>query len=145
MSGREFLQVAKKLSRSKGEASLRSAISRAYYALFNVASQYLGELGFTVEKGPGGHGHMHYRLSNSGVEQMIKFSQVLNAMRRQRNNADYDMNAKDFQNQTTCALWIARAELAVTLLDKCDKEPLRSQVRAGIRDYDAKTGKKGAP
>jgi uncharacterized protein (UPF0332 family) len=140
MQGRDFLDVAKNLARSQFEASLRSAISRAYYAMLNSAVQFLIQLGFRVAQGPGKHGEVHHRLSNSGVEQALKFSNMLDELRKRRNDADYNMNSAEFQNQATCALWVANAELALALLADGDKEPLRSQIRTGIREYERKIG-----
>jgi hypothetical protein len=71
---------------------------------------------------------------------MIKFSKVLDDMRRRRNDADYNMSSSEFQSQSYCALWVANAEMAIGLLAECNKEPLRSQARAGIREYDRKIG-----
>jgi hypothetical protein len=83
---------------------------------------------------------VHHRLYNSGVEQALKFSNMLDELRKRRNDADYNMSSAEFQNQPTCALWVANAELAIALLADCDKEPLRSQIRAGIREYERKIG-----
>ncbi len=140
MQGRDFLDVAKNLARSQFEASLRSAISRAYYAMLNAAVQFLFQLGFRVAQGPGKHGEVHHRLFNSGVEQALKFSNMLDELRKRRNDADYNMITTEFQNQASCALWVANAELAIALLADCDKEPLRSQIRTGIREYERKIG-----
>ena len=140
MQGRDFLDVAKNLSRSQFEASLRSAISRAYYALLNTAAQLLMELGFSVEQGPGVHGQVRNRFFNCGIEQLGEFSSTLDELRRQRNEADYNMKSNAFQNQAICALRIAKAETAIRLLADCDKEPLRGQIRTGIREYERKIG-----
>jgi uncharacterized protein (UPF0332 family) len=140
MQGRDFLDVAKNLARSQIEASLRSAISRAYYAMLNSAVQFLIQLGFRVAQGPGKHGEVHHRLFNSGIEPALKFSNMLDELRKRRNDADYNMNSAELQNQATCALWVANAELAIILLADCDKEPLRSQIRTGIREYERKIG-----
>jgi hypothetical protein len=48
------------------------------------------------------------------------------------------ISSKEFQNQAICALRVADAELALGLLTDCNKEPLRSRIRSGIRDYDRK-------
>ena len=138
MQGRDFLDVAKNLARSQYEASLRSAISRAYYALLNSVVQFLPQLGFHVGQGPGKHGEVHHRLFNSGLEPMVEFSKILDELRRRRNDADYNMASGQFQNQATCALWVANAELAIGFLVDCNKEPLRNQIRTGIREYERK-------
>jgi hypothetical protein len=50
------------------------------------------------------------------------------------------MKSQEFLNQALCALRVAKAEFAINLLSDCDKEPLRSQIRAGIREYERKIG-----
>ena len=132
------MSAAKKFSHSKFEAELRSAISRAYYALFHAAVQFLRELGFSTEQGPGVHGAVRNRLSNCGFEQLIDFAQTMDELRTQRNRADYDLGYKGFQSQTFCALKIAEAELAIGLLIQYSKEPLRGQIRNNIREYEKK-------
>lgn len=138
MQGKDFLEVAKTLIRSKFEASLRSAISRAYYALFNSAAQFLMDLGFSIDKGPGVHGTIRDRFYHSGTEQLIDFAQTLDELRTRRNKADYDMISKEFQNQAMCVLNVAGAELAIKHLTNCNKEPLRSQIRKNIQGYERK-------
>ncbi len=140
MNGRDFLEVAKNLSRSQFEASLRSAISRAYYGLFNAAAQLLRELGFAVEHGPGAHGQVYHRLFNSGIERSIDFARIIDELRTQRNEADYNMQSLNFQNQAACSLRVAKAEIPNGLLADFNKEALRSQIRTGIREYEGKIG-----
>ncbi len=43
MRGADFLEVAKDLAKAQSEAALRSALSHAYYGLFNAAAQVLNE------------------------------------------------------------------------------------------------------
>jgi len=37
-------------------------------------------------------------------------------------------------------LRVAKAEAAIGLLADCNKDPLRGQIRTGIRDYERKIG-----
>jgi hypothetical protein len=48
MQGKEFLAVALKLAQMRSEAAIRSAVSRTYYAVFNVGRQLLNDLGFVL-------------------------------------------------------------------------------------------------
>lgn len=136
MQGQDFLVVAKNLIKSQFEASIRTAISRAYYAVLNSANELLLDLGFSVERGPGVHGQVRNRLANCGVETLADFQAIFDELRAQRNDADYNMKSKEFHDQTICALRVARAALAINLLADCNKEPLRSQIRKGIHDYE---------
>jgi len=66
------------------------------------------------------------------------FSRLLDEMRTRRNEADYDMDSKDFQNSVMCSLRAAKAELALNLLAECEKNPRRAQIQTGIRAYERK-------
>ena len=55
MTGREFLTVARQLAGASTEAEWRSAISRAYYAAFHVAREFLEELQFVVPRADRAH------------------------------------------------------------------------------------------
>ena len=50
----------------------------------------------------------------------------------------YDMSSKEFQHQAMCALKVAAAELASEIVSQCNLEPLRSQIRTNIREYERK-------
>lgn len=54
MTGNEFIELAGKLVAASGadESSLRTAIGRAYYGAFHLATSFLNELGFATV----GHG-----------------------------------------------------------------------------------------
>jgi len=138
MQGADFLEVAKDLAKSHSEAALRSAVSRAYYALFNVAAQVLIEWGFVVSQGPGAHGEVRNRFSNCGIEQVTDFVHSLDELRARRNQADYNMNSKAFDNRTHCALLVASAGVAIQTLKEFRQEPLRRQIQTGIREYERK-------
>jgi hypothetical protein len=73
MEAKDYFDLAQKLAQMRTEAAIRSAISRAYYALLNSAVQLLQQLGFRVEQGPGKHGEVYRRLFNSGIKQKNRF------------------------------------------------------------------------
>jgi len=66
MNGRDFLSLAVQLSADSTEASWRTAVSRAYYAVFHVARDLLAGLGFTVPYGDRAHTYLWLRLENCG-------------------------------------------------------------------------------
>lgn len=48
MGGRDFLDLAVRLSEGRSEAELRTAVSRAYYAAFHVAKELLEDAGIAL-------------------------------------------------------------------------------------------------
>jgi hypothetical protein len=110
----------------------------SYYALFNSAAQYLVEIGFSVYQSYAGHGQVYHRFFNCGVEQLIEFARMFNDLRRRRNEAGYNMKSDEFRDSTKCALQVAQAQLLIANLSDCRKEPLRSQIRTNIREYERK-------
>ncbi|MFH0810254.1 MAG: hypothetical protein V2A77_07295 [Pseudomonadota bacterium] len=84
-----FLQLAKKLILNGDEASLRSAVSRAYYAVFLTARQRLEALGRTDSRNRGFPTH---NFVWSELENQPLWSQIGQDGRRlhgARKNADY--------------------------------------------------------
>ena len=51
MDARNFLTTADQLAQGATEADWRSAVSRAYYAVFHVARRLFTTCGFTVPRG----------------------------------------------------------------------------------------------
>jgi hypothetical protein len=58
ITGDDYIAVAERLLLSKNakEADYRSAVSRAYYGAFHLASDFLSSLGFAVPRGAAAHG-----------------------------------------------------------------------------------------
>lgn len=67
MTGRDFLTFAKTLHASDDEAARRTAISRAYYALYHHVRDQLISAGIRVTTNPDEHERMIRFLKNSGV------------------------------------------------------------------------------
>jgi len=134
-----FLDVAKKFLNIPSEAAYRSAVSRAYYALFHAASRFLGKLGFQTAKGPQAHGEIPARFNNCGVEDGEQIASWLNELHRQRFLADYDLTSDKFTVQFKSAIWIAQSEQAMLKLnDIAASQNLCNKIRTGIRAYEEK-------
>jgi len=133
MNGREFLAVAKGLLGVGTEAAWRSAVSRAYYAVFHAARELLDDLGFAVPRGDRAHGHLWLRLSNCGDRQVQDAGREMNDLRRGRNRADYDVNAP--LSSFTAAALVADAEQIIKTLDAV-AEPTRTQITDTMKIYE---------
>jgi hypothetical protein len=101
MDAPRFLDLADRLvaavkSRSglgldSGAAECRSAVSRAYYAAFHVAGEYLEEIGFIlVERGPC-HKALQFALKASGHGGIVAIGAQLDTLYTERLSADYDL------------------------------------------------------
>lgn len=101
----DLLELAKRLRVSGAEVDLRCAVSRAYYALFHFCNIYHSSLPFPGIAAPSGKGGDHFNLahklknvapelSKHNPDLAIKSKQlgtVLDALRGQRHDADYDL------------------------------------------------------
>ena len=137
MEGKAFLRIAKKLVLMRDEPALRSAVSRSYYAAYNCSNQLFGELGFHFGKDSSAHDKVYAYLNNSAIKEMVVVADDLRYLRKRRNSADYDMKSKEYQNHIDCQLDVARAQAVILQIEKYAKEPLRTQLKNGLRAYHA--------
>lgn len=101
MDGRRLLELARALvdgvasgaplTAGDGAPECRSAISRAYYATFLVASAFLDHIGFAVENNHGAHVAVQHALNNSGDDALRAVGSELGTLHQQRRRADYDV------------------------------------------------------
>src|SRR5687768_16776608 len=108
MDPRDFITLAARLAAGSSASECRTAISRSYYAVFNVGAAHLRDLGFAVGKGAAAHGEVQKCLSNSGLADAVVVGSELNDLHSSRNRADYQLERPDVENpanaQTTVAL-----------------------------------------
>jgi uncharacterized protein (UPF0332 family) len=138
MEGKEFFVFAQKAVQMRIESALRSAISRAYYAALHCCAQLFRELGFQFSKDASVHDKISAYLQNSTIGEIKTVGDNLFHLRRRRNSANYDLDSKEFQNHIDCQLDLARAQIIITQIEKHRREPLRTQLRDGLRVYHAK-------
>src|SRR5271170_2290337 len=93
MRPREFLELAKELTEQDTAAANRSAISRAYYAVFNAAEEFLRRMGFGSPKRDY-HVGLQRRLLVCGDPEFVKMGSDLGEFHRKRIEADYKMADK---------------------------------------------------
>jgi uncharacterized protein (UPF0332 family) len=134
ISPRDFLAVSKYLAARGTEAEWRTAVSRAYFAVFHVARNLMEDLGFVVPRADPAPGYLWKRLSNAGDAQVQQAGARLNGLRGDRNQADYDL-PRTFHMGTIRAL-IQRAEQAIQILEAAAHEPTRSQIRDAMKLYE---------
>ncbi len=107
----EFFYLAQSLARQAGQASRRSAISRAYYAVFGIARR--------AKRLPPVKGSKVHRAlidlfleSSAPAEQQV--GKILDQLRNMRNEADYEASREFSTKDVRRAL--RRAELALKKL-----------------------------
>lgn len=140
MDPREFLKLASVLVANAGPATIRTGINRAYYAAHNVGVELLTGMGFTIEKGPGGHGDVWMRLSNSGDIEVITAGSKLGDLQTKRNKADYRLDNKDVEDQKTAKALVEQARKIIQTLDGCRAGSKGAQVKKAILEWERRVG-----
>src|SRR5436309_2678182 len=137
MTGRDFLPLARSLTRGGTEAEWRTATSRAYYAVFHTARDLLAGLGFTVPQADRAHEYLYRRLNNCANAGVAAAAKRLHELRRRRNDADYDLH-RAFPAGTP-AKSVTDAETIVQVLDALTAAE-RSQITDAMKIYEQQVG-----
>ena len=87
------------------EADARSAVSRAYYALFNVCLEWAEEEGLYTSRGDGND---HTRLRSSIAHTNRSLADKLQRLRMWRNGCDYEPDG-EWQARAVIAIGVARS------------------------------------
>lgn len=140
MDAKEYFDLARKLAQMRTEASVRSAISRGYYAAFHVAKNLVEGLGFTLPKDAAAHDKLYYMLHNAGDKSAEDAAKLLNDLRKRRNFADYDFKRQDMQTYQDCQYDLVRVTGVITFCEAFSSEPLRTDLKKGLSEYIQKAG-----
>lgn len=112
---RNFLELAKGLPKNN-ETEQRTAISRAYYAVFCTARDLLINSNISVPPNVDSHTRVRDLYDLSGDFESQRISQTLDRLRLSRNSADYDTTYNG--NLEKAALRdISRSEKALQMID----------------------------
>lgn len=139
MDPTDFISLALRLSNSHREADLRTAVSRAYYGAFHLATQLLEDCGvslsskdiYKVEV----HQKVRFCLGESGSEEAALIGKKLGSLRDRRNEADYNLASTSFRHATDVAVEAQIAKEIVDGLRQCRAEPAFSAMREKLRAY----------
>src|SRR6266849_725492 len=108
-----YLDLARELQRqgavhSSKEAELRSAISRAYYAAFCKARNYLRDRRhLTLSRGAEAHSEVQDEFQLSPDRRFKEIGENLNRLRTFRNRADYNDVFAGLNNTTVLCIELA--------------------------------------
>jgi uncharacterized protein (UPF0332 family) len=86
----KYHDLANELSKRHDEASLRSALSRAYYYVYHIALERAEANSFTVRAGEGSHTQLWRVFSGSPVAECQKLAEIASRLKQKRERADYN-------------------------------------------------------
>jgi hypothetical protein len=114
---RQYLSLAENVLAARAdEAALRSAVSRAYYAAFLVAREYIDDRGITGRprsgRRLGSHERVIFSVGAIPDASSVTMRNLLFGLRRLRTNADYDLDSISDQRQVSDALEDAHRVIA---------------------------------
>jgi len=128
MDARQFLRLAEALNQDVSGRSLltpaldaaacRSVISRAYYAAFHLAHEFLDRIDVAVGQSPQAHVTVQHALNNSGDATLMAVSTTLRALHAERLAADYDLGRAVPEQPAHAAAMVA---YATDLIDQLDR------------------------
>lgn len=85
------VQAKTPLTGGTGAPECRDAISRAYYAVYNFAVDFLNRIGFETVNNHSSHQAVQFALNQCGNDSLRTVSTNLNTLHSERRKADYDM------------------------------------------------------
>ena len=105
----DYLDVAEQLLAQKDEKYLRSAASRAYYAVFGFAKEPLeARMGRPIESGGGDHREVIRLLRGDSDDALVQSGMNLDRLRAERLVADYDSDAAYVYSRATLSIRLAQ-------------------------------------
>jgi hypothetical protein len=143
MDPKEFYRVALEIvlgSPPPGPAWCRTAVSRAYLAALNRATEALAGLGVSCGKGPQKHGQAVRFLHATDDPDLKTASATLDHLRTERNRADYDMDDRLVQTLARARRAVNAAKDIMDYLEAVETDPARRAAAEGeIRSYKQRT------
>jgi len=102
------------------EAAARSAVSRAYYAVFHCARPRLEREGVVLPTDGSAHGEVMRAYEQRGDRERRQIANILRELRNDRRDADYDDHATLSPNAATI---LDRAKQCMLLLARLPESP----------------------
>jgi hypothetical protein len=135
MDPRDFQFLAARLASGATSAERRTAVSRAYYAAFNVGAALLRGLGVTVGKGPAAHGEVQRCLANAGHADLAAAASQLGDLHTERNRADYQLDRTDVERPSKAAAVAQQAADMIATMDAVFAGPDQAQLKTAIQEW----------
>ena len=141
MEPKAFLELAQQLSEKiECEASLRSCVSRSYYALFNLTAQFIDRNIEKLPKDASAHKKVYYYLFESKIEEMVDLAGSLQDLRNDRNASDYNLEEDKFQNPNMVVLFYRKGQMAFNSFETfIQNRHRRKRLIKSIQQYKQET------
>jgi hypothetical protein len=134
MDATAFIDLAIRLAGRADEAALRTSVSRSYYGAFHLARHLLvEECGVVLPHSAEAHKKIVFCLRQSGDASALAASNMLDSMRTERNDADYDLTNARFQVSGSAGPQIQAARKTVDALARCNVDDMKSHVRSAAK------------
>lgn len=142
ITGDDYITLAARLAerRGAGEASYRSAVSRAYYGAFHLAGAFLSELGLSIPKGAVAHGWVPQAFIGSAQQDAVEVGRLSQDLHAERIIADYRWERRATGNQVDAKTSVNTARAIGTLLAACAEPEQKSAIKSAISSYLQKRG-----
>lgn len=141
MEAKDFLELAQQLSGNMtSEASLRTCVSRSYYALFNFMAQFIRDNVEPLSQTAKDHQKVFHYFYNCGVENVETIASDLNDLRDERNDSDYKLHLEKFKDQFNVSLLFKKASIAFNSFERIiQSSKQRKHIIKGIQKYKQAT------
>lgn len=130
MNGHDFIRLAGKLvaTQDPDEASVRTAVSRAYYGAYHLTVAFLKEIGFHAS----GHGEPVQFLGMGDHPHARHAGKLLADLQNARIKADYQLERAESRYVGFARQKVEAAHQFVALLDHCRQSEVRYLINSGI-------------
>ena len=136
MDPRRFLDLARVYKGGHATAeSYRSAISREYYAAFNVGVETLNTIGIQLTDGPGAHGELQQCLGVCEDPDLDDARDLLGNLSGRRRRADYRMDAAETETRKEADIACREAAEAIRILEMLINDPSKNAAIIAMKDY----------
>jgi len=113
----------------------RTAISRSYYAVYNVGISLLKEMGFTIPKDSNAHVLMRRHFKYSGDIELIEAAEKIKNLKTKRKHADYDLDRPDVEKKHNAKVHVYSAGRLIKNMEKQCNGKNRSQIIESMKNW----------
>ena len=139
MRWNEFLDTSNRLVAAATEGDWRSAISRAYYAVYHYFREWLLAKGVDIGNGPQAHHNLYAGLLNCGVTTAMPVARQIDDLRSARNLADYDIGKP--VTQATATAFVRQADAVIYAFQSMLTGGMDSTIAQGVKQYLISVGR----
>ena len=126
MNALDFLKTAKLLKDNTGEASIRTIVGRAYYAMIiHIKCKIEKLMGKKYLDQENIHRWVPSYFGKSKITQLEEYSRIIADFRRKRNSADYDMDEMFGEMDK---MYLTTAESIINAFDSISEQRLKASI-----------------